>query len=90
MYLNTLGIAQYRAGKWDDAIDTLNRSAETSGTAESFDTFFLAMAYWQRGETEVARDWLKKAITWMDHNAPKDAELLEFRKEAETLIVPER
>lgn len=45
------------------------------------------MAHWQRNEKEMARDWLKPPITWMDMHAPVDAELIEFRREAETLIV---
>ena len=88
-YLNSLGIAQYRAGKWDEAIRSLNKSVEVNGSADSFDAFFLAMAHWQRGEKETARDWLKKAIAWMDQHAATNAELIEFRKEAEEIVITE-
>ena len=52
----------------------------------SFDFFFLAMAHWQLGEKEQARQWNDKAVAWMDKNTPKDEELLRFRAEAEALL----
>jgi tetratricopeptide (TPR) repeat protein len=49
---NTLGVAYYRAGDWNQAISTLQRSvdlARDGGVAQ--DWFFLAMAHWQLGKT---------------------------------------
>jgi tetratricopeptide (TPR) repeat protein len=87
LYLNTLGVALCRTGKWDDAIVALNKSVSVSGAADGFDAFFLAMAHWQRGEKEVAGNWLAKAATWMDENSPNDPELIEIGREAESLVV---
>ena len=87
-YRNTLGVVLYQAGQWDNAIVSLNESITMHGFADSHDAFFLAMAHWQRGEQDVAREWLKKAIEWMDKNAASDPELMQFRQEAEQLIQP--
>jgi hypothetical protein len=51
MFWNTLGVAHYYAGHWEKSIEALTRSMQVSqGALESFDTFFLAMAHWQKGE----------------------------------------
>jgi uncharacterized protein HemY len=94
MYWNTLGVAHYRAGHWNEAIKALTKSMQLSGgKLESFDTFFLAMAHWRLDETEKAREWYDRAVQWMEKN--KDQlegnkqwleELRRFRAEAEELL----
>ena len=44
------------------------------------------MAHWQRGEQVVGREWLLRAIEWMDSSPTSDPELVQFRREAEQLI----
>ena len=84
---NTLGVAYYRAGKWDDAIEALNRSMELlAGKYEAFNTFFLAMAEQQRGDADAARRWHERAVAWMDENKAGDEELAHFRAEAAELL----
>ena len=48
----------------------------------SYSTFFLAMAHWQMGNKEAARQWYVRAVQWMDKCQPKDEELRRFRTEA--------
>jgi tetratricopeptide (TPR) repeat protein len=84
--LNTLGIAYYRAGNWEDAIELLTKSMEGRSGGDSFNWFFLAMAHWQLGNKDAARDWHVKAIEWMDDHAPKNEELLRLRAEAAELL----
>src|SRR5207253_4686961 len=50
-FLNTLGVAQYRLGQYERAVDTLSRSTKLSATQEvgslPADMAFLAMAHWR-------------------------------------------
>ena len=68
-----------------------------SGRLESFDTFFLAMAHWQRNEKEQGRKWYDHAVAWMEKNKaelrPAHAEELQRSLPAEsrqTLLEAER
>jgi tetratricopeptide (TPR) repeat protein len=86
MYWNTLGVAQYRDGQWQAAVEALNKSIELGSDGISFDCFFLAMAHWQLGNKEEARRWYDKAVEWMSENMPDNEELLRFRAEAVELL----
>ena len=48
-YWHVLGIAQYRAGKWQAAVEALNKAMELGQGGDSSEWFFLAMAHWQLG-----------------------------------------
>jgi uncharacterized protein HemY len=85
-FYNTLGVAQYRAGDWQGAVDALGRSMELAGGGSAFDWFFLAMAHWQLGQQDLAREWFEKAVLWMDERQPDNEELGRFRAEAEELL----
>jgi tetratricopeptide (TPR) repeat protein len=84
-YWNTLGVAHYRAGDWHGAITSLEKSLTLQGH-NSCDWFFLAMARWQRGERDEARQWYYRAVQWMDKNKPNDQDLRRFRAEAAELL----
>ena len=79
---NTLGVAHYRAGDWGAAVAALEKSGELRQGGDSFDWFFLAMAHWQLGDNEQARNWYDQAVQWMEKNKPEDEELRRFRAEA--------
>ncbi len=83
---NTLGVAQYRAGNWNASIDTLEKSMELIKGGNSNDWFILAMAHWQLGEKDKARQWYDRAVQWMDMHQPKNEELRRFRAEASELL----
>jgi serine/threonine protein kinase/Tfp pilus assembly protein PilF len=83
---NTLGVAHYRQGNWKEAIQALSKSIDLTGGGSSADFFFLAMAHWQLGEKDQARQWYDRAVEWMDQNKPDDQELKRFRAEAEALL----
>jgi WD40 repeat protein len=85
-YWNTLGVAQYRAGAWGEAIDALSQSVEQRGGGDAFDWFFLAMAHWQKDDQEESLRWYHKAARWMDTNRSTNEELARFRAEAATLL----
>jgi serine/threonine protein kinase/Flp pilus assembly protein TadD len=83
---NTLGVAEYRAGAWHEAIEALSRSMQLTAGGSAGDWFFLAMACSQKGDKERARSWYDKAIRWMEQNKSQDAELVRFRAEAAALL----
>ncbi len=82
---NTLGVAHYRAGNWKESIAALEKSGQLR-EGDSYDWFFLAMAYWQLGQKEKARPYFDKAVQWMDKNMPNGGELGRFRAEAAELM----
>jgi len=85
--INTLGAAQYYAGQWQAAIESLHRSdALENYKGSAYNGFFLAMAYWQIGQQDQARTWYGKALTWMEKNGPESEDLLRFRAEAADLL----
>jgi tetratricopeptide (TPR) repeat protein len=86
VYQNTLGVALFRAGDWGASRDALCKSIDLGNGGDSSDFFFLAMAHWQLGERDKAKEWHEKAIAWMHENKPQDEELLRFRAEAAVLL----
>jgi serine/threonine protein kinase/tetratricopeptide (TPR) repeat protein len=85
-YWRTLGIAQYRAGKWQDAVEALTKAMELGGGGDSRDWFFLAMIRWQQGDRAQARKRYDQAVQWMEKNLPQDALLRRIRAEAEEVL----
>ena len=53
-YVNTLGVAQYRVGNYEDALVTLARSDTINGGIPS-DVAFIAMAHHHLGHADEAR-----------------------------------
>jgi serine/threonine protein kinase/Flp pilus assembly protein TadD len=84
---NTLGAAFYRTGDWKAAIEALEKAENLApGKYLAWNAFFLAMAHWQLGEKEHARQEYEQAVSWMEKNRPKDEELRRFRAEAQELL----
>jgi tetratricopeptide (TPR) repeat protein len=91
IYLNTLGVAIYRAACYSDAVPVLERSlAAGKGETDAFDLFFLAMARHRLGDAAAARADFDRAVGWVrahPQQQPQWArELSEFRAEAETVL----
>jgi serine/threonine protein kinase/Flp pilus assembly protein TadD len=91
-YWRTLGVAQYRAGHWIDAIGALTKSMSLLGgdnphIAMSPNGFFLAMAHWQLGHEMEARQWYDRAVRWIEEDRPyNDDGLRRIRAEADELL----
>jgi tetratricopeptide (TPR) repeat protein len=79
---NTLGVAHYRAGQWNDAREALTRSMELRKDGDSFDWFFLALVELKSGKPAEARNWYDKAVARFKQSMPYDAELYRFQLEA--------
>jgi hypothetical protein len=86
---NTLGVAYFRLGAWDDALSALYRSMELRDEGDSNDWFFVAMIHQRLGHTERAREWYDKAVQWTHVLGRDNEELYRFEVEAaETLGLP--
>jgi WD40 repeat protein/tetratricopeptide (TPR) repeat protein len=65
-HLNTLGVALYRNGRYQEARGVLEKSLEGSkGAWDGFDLFFLAMSHARLGERERAAQCFDQAVRWM-------------------------
>ena len=85
-YVNTLALAEYRVGHWNESIAASERSMALRKGGDASDYFFLALALWQKGEKAQARAWFDKAVAWTKEKNPKDLELRQFWKEAAKLL----
>jgi tetratricopeptide (TPR) repeat protein len=83
---HALGVAQYRAGTWQAALEALTKVADLTDGGDSGEWFFIAMLHWQRGNKEEARRWYQQAVDWMQKHQPGDPELRRFRAEAAELL----
>ena len=90
-FLNTLGVVQYRAGQYAEAIATLERSlAAGLRQTDAFDLFFLAMAHHRLGHRDQARASFDRAVHWLGEQKSLGQrhakELASFRAEAEAVL----
>jgi tetratricopeptide (TPR) repeat protein len=71
---NRLGIALYRAGRWEEAVRRLREGEETqpSWPGLCVDDMFLALAYYRLGQSDEGHRWQDKAERWL---ASADREL---------------
>jgi WD40 repeat protein len=91
--LNTLGVAQYRVGKYTEAVDTLTRCdrghTSLQQGAQPADLAFLAMAQQHLGQTAAAHATLQRLQAILKHPAwIYNPEARSFAREAERLLQP--
>jgi WD40 repeat protein len=91
-YLNTLGVAQYRVGRFREALETLSRSEKLNtaalGRCDPSDLAFQAMAQHRLGQTETSRATLKRLREVMaTRHAAANSENQTFLHEAEAVIL---
>ncbi|HMF12739.1 MAG TPA: tetratricopeptide repeat protein, partial [Gemmataceae bacterium] len=91
-YWNTLGVAHYRDGNWDEAIEALEHSLHESQEPAS-DLYFLALCYLRLQEPQRALQYYQQAVYWHENHAAKldrgtRDELDQARSEFEAAFVP--
>jgi serine/threonine protein kinase/WD40 repeat protein len=91
MYLNTLGLTLYRAGRYEEAISVLERSlGNHNNLSIPYDLFFLTLCHARQGDAGRARACFDRAVTWLKTNSKQIGqtaqELKVFRAEAEALL----
>jgi len=90
IYLNTLGVAQYRAGSVAEALETLTQSNALNEKKEPADLAFLAMAHQRLGHPAEARVMLDRLRTVMRQASPDMTQIDEaraFLAEAEAVVL---
>jgi WD40 repeat protein len=90
-FVNTLGVAYYRTGRYREAVETLRPNLDRQRDAHlGFDLYFLAMSHHRLGEAARARDYYAWAVRWApmqrDLGSSHLEELAAFRAEAEDLL----
>ena len=86
VFLNTLGVAQYRSGLVEDAVVTLTRSNASNKESEPADLAFLALAQHRLGQVQQARHSLSRLRELMKKpHSIADHEAEDFLHEAETI-----
>jgi serine/threonine protein kinase len=86
-----LGIAHYRAGQWQRAVEVLTESVnlDPERVGEGYDKFFLAAAHWRLGNREQARRVFQEAQEWWDRIKTDDEVLHIYHDEITALIESE-
>src|SRR5262249_16947957 len=87
VYLNTLGVAQYRTCQYEKAQATLTRSNKLRGNRKPADLAFLAMARHRLNQVKAARATLERLREAKDLYGFASEEDQEFLREAESLIL---
>jgi len=83
---NTLGLAEYRAGHWDQAIESLNRAVQMDGNSDPTNFFFLAMAHWRRGDKAEAQSFLERGAQAARTKLVNNSQWRPFWAEAAALL----
>jgi tetratricopeptide (TPR) repeat protein len=89
--LNTLGVAQYRVGRYADSLATLTKTEKLNATKKDLlptDLAFLAMTQHQLGKKDEAKATLGRLREIMKQSrwVAQDAEYMGFLREARELI----
>jgi superkiller protein 3 len=85
-----LGWAHYRTGDWKASIEALEKSCALEKGGNPFQWFFLAMAHWQLGEKDKAREWYDRAAGRTGWTFPANSDSGRFRAEAAALLGVEK
>jgi uncharacterized protein HemY len=83
---NTLGMAHYRRGEWQAAIEMLEKAEMLPYGKTGYNWFFLAMAHWQKGDRDRSRRYYEQAHAWRLKHKAGGEDLHRFHQEAAVLL----
>ena len=69
-YLHTLGLAQYRAGQFDQALQSFAKADVEAWIGRGLNWFGLALVHHRLGHPDEARQCLDKGIQWLVREGP--------------------
>jgi WD40 repeat protein/tRNA A-37 threonylcarbamoyl transferase component Bud32 len=83
---SVLGLAQYRAGRWDEVARALRKAKALSRQSSPADGFLLAMACQRIGEAQSARVAYDEAVAALGRTRQPDPKATRLRAEAAALL----
>lgn len=88
---NHLGAIQYRAGMWQQALETLQKAERMENAPDNYHRIYLVMANWRLGNKHEALKHWAQFVPWMDRSASSlnplhSEELRSLRAEAEGFL----
>ena len=83
---SNLGVARFRAGDWRDAVEALEKADAMIEGGDLVHRMFFAMAYWQLGDRQKARELYAQGAAWITEHRKNSEGQLRFRGEAEELM----
>jgi tetratricopeptide (TPR) repeat protein len=83
---NNLGVAFLRNDDYQAAIEALQKADAMLESGDRAHRMFLAMAYWNVGDKEKARELYAQGAAWIAERRRNDEELSRFRDETEQLM----
>jgi tetratricopeptide (TPR) repeat protein len=85
-YWSALAAAQYHAGDYKASLAALEKAMELDKGGDAGDWLYSAMARWQLGDKEKAREWYDRAAGRIDKDPAASAELKALLAEAARLM----
>jgi tetratricopeptide (TPR) repeat protein/serine/threonine protein kinase len=86
LHWGNLGVAQYRAGQWREAVLALEKADEMQKAGPLPYRFFLAMAYGKLDRKDEARKTFAQTVERMEKRASPSGNLRRIRAEAEEVL----
>ncbi|HEV3339733.1 MAG TPA: hypothetical protein VG125_05235, partial [Pirellulales bacterium] len=71
---HVLGLAQYRAGQFDEAVQSFTKAKVDSWRSSDLNWFGLALVHHRLGHADEARQCLDKGIEWLQREGPPSPE----------------
>ncbi|MHC4862061.1 MAG: tetratricopeptide repeat protein, partial [Planctomycetota bacterium] len=83
---NTLGVARYRTGRFEKALEALEESVRLGTGGDVSDWLFLAMVHAKLGSRDEAARWLRKAEAWIEEQEKVEPDVESLRGEAVSVL----